>query len=147
MKKPMPNPSAAIRKWLLAQPEFMELLQGGTVSTRDLPDPLTKPHVLVAVVGHAGPDPMLRRVIVQVTPWVPNTDVSGLTEDPDTTAWRIGAAAGELLGRAKNQRIDEDNAFSAVWLDGPIQLYDEKRGKDRVLFYAPVRFQVHIRHR
>lgn len=147
MREPMPYIAGTIRQWLLEQPEFTALLHGGSVTTRDLPDPLTRPHVLVAVVGHNGPDPMLRRLMVQVTPWAPDAAVSGLDEDPDVTVWNLAATAGELLGRAKNQILDDQHAWSAVWIDGPIQLYDTERGPDRPIFYAPVRFDVKLRRR
>lgn len=146
-RKPMPYVPGAVRRWLLDKPEFVALLHGGTVTTRNLPDPLVKPHVLVATVGHVGPDPMLRRLLVQVTPWVADRSVTGLPEDPDVTVWNLAATAGELLGRAKNIVIDEDHAWSSVWVDGPVQLYDLERGPDRPLFYAPVRFQIHLRRR
>lgn len=145
-RAPMPYVPGSIRRWLLDQPSFVDLLHGGKVTTRNLPDPLVKPHVLIATVGHAGPDPMLRRLLIQVTPWAADRSVTGLQEDPDVTVWNLAATAGELLGRAKNVIIDDDHAWSATWVDGPIQLYDE-RGKDRPLFYAPVRFQVHLRRR
>lgn len=146
-KKPMPYPSITVRKLLMEDPEFVELLHGGTVSTRDVPDPLTKPHLTIAVVGMSGDDPMLRKPMVQVTPWVPDTDVSGLDEDPDVTAWNIAATAGHVLGRKRNVVIDDDTAMSIEWVDGPISLYDTKRGKDRVLYYAPARFVCALRHR
>lgn len=147
MRQPMPYVPGAVRAWLLKQPEFVNLLHGGQVSTRDLPDPLVRPHVLVATVGHVGPDPMLRRLMIQVTPWAPGRDVSGLEEDPDVTVWNLAATAGEMLGRAKNVVLDEQHAWSATWVDGPIQLYDRNRGTDRTLYQAPVRFQVHLRRR
>lgn len=144
---PMAYLPGHVRQWLLDQPEVIALLHGGTITTRNIPDPLTVPHVTVAVVGHAGGDPMLRRLIVQVTPWCPDSVATGLDEDPDVTVWNLGATIGELLGRAKNIVIDDAHAWSASWVDGPIQLYDEKRGIDRVLYYAPVRFQIHLRRR
>lgn len=145
--KPLPYVAGIIRAWLVDKSEFMETLHGGEITTRNLPDPLTKPHCLVAVTGHMGDDPLLHRVVVQVTPWAPSNNVSRIREDPDVTVWRAAAMAGELLGRAKNQVLDANTAWSASWMDGPIQLYDLKRGADRPLFYAPVRFQVHVRHR
>lgn len=147
MRKPMPYVPGEIRKWLSERQEFVDLLHGGKITTRNLPDPLERPHVLVAAVDNVGADPMLRRILVQVTPWAPDRTVSGLDEDPDVTVWNLAATAGELLGRAKNIVIDDDNAWTANWADGPIQLYDTDRGPDRVLFYAPVRFHVHIRRR
>ncbi|MEJ6019875.1 hypothetical protein [Corynebacterium sp. H113] len=148
MRDPMPYPSGEIRKWLLQHEQFLALLQGGVVNTSEAPpDPLVKPHVTVAVTGHVGTDPMLRRLVVQVTPWAPTCEVSGLTEDPRVTVWNLAATAGELLGRARNIVLDDKHAWSATWLDGPVELYDTKRGADRPLFYAPVRFQVHLRRR
>lgn len=147
MREPMPYVPGAIREFLLNHPAVGELLHGGTISTRVLPDPLIKPHVLVAVVGHQGDDPMLRRLIVQVTPWAPDSDVSGLDEDPDVTVWKLAATIGEILGRTRNFVLDDNHAWTASWLDGPIQLYDTERGHDRPLFYAPVRFTVHLRRR
>ena len=145
--KPLPYVAGIIRAWLAEQKAFTDCLHGGLITTRNLPDPLTKPRCLVAVTDHMGDDPLLHRVIVQVTPWAPESQVSKLREDPDVTVWRAAAMAGELLGRAKNQVLDDTTAWSASWLDGPVQLYDLKRGADRPLFYAPVRFQVHVRHR
>ncbi|CAB0533673.1 hypothetical protein CIP107527_00160 [Corynebacterium diphtheriae] len=147
MRAPMPYAPGEIRKFLLQSEAFTELLHGGKVTTREVPDPLVKPHVTVAAVGHVGDDPMLRRLMIQVTPWAPGRDVSGLDEDPDVTAWNLAATAGELLGRAKNIIIDDLHAWSATWVDGPIQLYDTSRGADKVLYYAPVRSQIHLRRR
>lgn len=144
---PMPYVPGAIRQWLATQEAFTALLHGGKITTRDVPDPLKLPHVTVAVVDHGGNDPMLRRLIVQVTPWAPGRDVSGLQEDPDVTVWNLAATAGELLGRTKNIVLDDDHAWTAKWIDGPVQLYDRERGKDRPIYYAPVRFQVHLRRR
>lgn len=136
-----------IRKYLLHDTEFVELLHGGKITCREVPDPLTKPHVTVKNVGNQGNDPMLRRLIIQVTPWIPSTDVTKLTEDPDITAWNLAWRAGELLGRAKNIVVDDAHAWSSVWLDGPIQAEDKARGLDRIIYYAPVRFGVHLRRR
>lgn len=146
-KPPMPYPSVGVRDILIHNKEFMELLHGGTLSTRDVPTPLKAPHVTIAVVGMAGDDPMLRKPIIQVTPWVPDTDVTGIDEDPDITAWNIAARAGELLGRTKNYALDDDTAMSMSWVDGPVTLYDNKRGKDRTIYYAPVRFMCALRSR
>ena len=146
-RSPMAYIPGELRRWLLDRPEFVELLHGGDVTTRHLPDPLTKPQVLIATVGHIGPDPMLRRLLVQVTPWVADQSVTGLAVDPDVTVWNLATMAGELLGRARNIIIDDRHAWSANWVDGPIQLYDVERGADRPLFYAPVRFHVHLRRR
>lgn len=147
MRQPMIYIPGEIRRFLSTTPEFISLLHGGRITTREVPDPLMVPHVTVAAVGHAGDDPMLRRLMIQVTPWAPGRDVSGLDEDPDVTAWNIAATAGEILGRARNIIADDAHAWSATWVDGPIQLYDKSRGADRVLYYAPVRFQVHLRRR
>ena len=147
MREPMPYAAGAIRAYLLDEERFTGLLHGGEVTTRDVPDPLVRPHVTVSVVGHVGPDPMLRRLMVQVTPFAPPAEVSGLDEDPDVTVWNLAATAGEILGRAKNVILSDRTAWSATWVDGPIQLYDHERGRDRPIFYAPVRFQVHLRNR
>ncbi|MEJ6013288.1 hypothetical protein WG936_05485 [Corynebacterium sp. H127] len=147
MRKPLPYIAGEIRSYLQNSKEFTDLLHGGKISTRLVPDDLQRPHVLVATTGHVGADPMARRLVVQVTPWVPGTEVSHLDEDPDVTAWNLAAMAGEILGRAKNVTIDAHTAWNATWIDGPVQLFDLKRGADKPLFYAPVRFQIHVRHR
>lgn len=145
--KPTPYLPGAIRKHLADNPEFVDLLHGGTITTREVPDPLTRPHVTVAAVSNQGEDPMLRRLMIQVTPWVPGRDLSGLDEDPDVTAWNLAAMAGNILGRAKNVTIDADTAWNATWVDGPIQLYDKTRGADRIIYYAPIRLRVKLRDR
>lgn len=147
LMEPMPYFPGAVRRWLSEQPEFKEALRGGRVTTRDLPDPLVKPHVTVQTVDNGGQDPMHRRMLLQVTPWVPGRDVTGFDEDPDVTAWRLAVTAGELLGRARNQIIDDATAWSASWIEGPVQLYDNERGPDRTIFYAPIRVAVVLRHR
>ena len=146
MEKP-PYLPGALRKFLASNEQFSQLLYGGKVTTREVPDPLTRPHVTVAAVANQGEDPMLRRLMVQVTPWVPDRDISGLDEDPDVTAWNLAVTAGKLIGHAKNEIIDADTAWNATWVEGPIQLYDKTRGADRLIFYAPVRFRVKLRDR
>lgn len=147
MRKPMPYIPGEVRKLLLADAEFLSLLHGGKVTCREVPDPLSVPHVTVKSVGNQGNDPMLRRLIVQVTPWVPGRDVSGIEEDPDVTAWNLASYAGEKLGRSKNIIIDDSHAFSMNWLEGPTQLEDKTRGVDRVIYYAPIRIAAHVRRR
>ena len=50
-----------VRKYLLADEEFIRLLHGGAITCREVPDPLTKPHVTVKAVGHQGGDPLTNR--------------------------------------------------------------------------------------
>lgn len=147
MISPMPYVPGAIRQLLLADETFQALLHGGKVTCREVPDPLTKPHVTVKAVGNQGSDPMLRRLIVQITPWIPSRDVSGIQEDPDVTAWKLASHAGQLLGRAKNIIIDDAHAYSTNWLEGPVQLEDKTRGADRLIYYAPIRVAAHVRRR
>lgn len=138
------------RTLLLADAQFNEALLGGSVSCKFVPDPLVKPHVLIQAVGNNGADPLLRKVMIQVTPFVPDDDVlvrAGIEDPADLVAWNLAVRAGEVLGRAKNVVIDDDTAFSASWLEGPIQQYDTERGADRPIFYAPCRFMAHVRKR
>ena len=135
--------------YLESDPQLRTYLHGGTLSCREVPDPLGKPHVTVKMVGNQGSDPMLRRVLLQITPWIPARATSGINEDPDVTAWNIAMRAGELLAKAKNIHIpgDDRHAWSATWIDGPVQLEETTRGKDRPIYYAPIRVAVHLRRR
>ena len=138
-----------IRQYLEADPVIQQHLHGGKITCREVPDPLRVPHITVKAVVNHGEAPLLRRPLIQVTPWVPGRDVTGIDEDPDRTAWTLAWRAGEVLGRAKNILIDEDGAhtWSANWIEGPIQLEDKTRGADRVLYYAPVRVATRFRRR
>lgn len=138
-----------VKTFLESDSTLRGYLHGGRFSCREVPDPLVKPHVTIKMVDNQGPDPMLRRIILQITPWIPARTTSGINEDPDVTAWLIAMRAGELLAKAKNIHVpgDDQHAWSASWLEGPVQLEDLKRGKDRPIYYAPIRVAAHLRRR
>lgn len=144
--KPYPYPAAAIRQFLIAQPELTTLVPAASVTTGELSAQITGPVVTIAVTGNVGDDPFLRRPMVQVTPWVPKASVlqamtPPVTLMPDELAWNIGTVIGQLIGRAADIPW-RDCAWTARWTDGPVMLRDIKRGVDNPLIYAPVRFEL-----
>ncbi|WP_182357778.1 hypothetical protein [Tomitella gaofuii] len=142
---PYPYPAAALRQFLRGQPEVLELVPEESITTGALPELITGPFLLIAVVGNVGEDPLLRRPMVQVTPWVPKSEVLQAADpamriSPDELAWNIGTIVGQLVGRARNISW-RGAAWSARWVDGPVMLFDDKRSVDNRLVYAPVRFE------
>lgn len=145
---PMPYVPGLLIRHLLDHKNFTELLHGGEVSTRTIPDPLTRPHVTIKTIpGAGGDDPMLRTFLVQITPWAPSRETSGIDEDPEVTVWNLAATAGEILGRARNVVLDERHAWTTRWVEGPFNLDDTEQGIDRPVYYAPIRIRFQMRRR
>lgn len=144
MAAPIPFAPGAVRELLLSASEFTDLVPGASVSTRNVPNPLTGPYVTLAAPGNVGVDPMLRRPMVQINAWTPKIEILGGTTDPEEVSWNIAALAGQLIGRAKNIAF-RGAAWSGTWIDGPITMVDTQRGVDYPLFRAVVRVELKMR--
>lgn len=149
MITPYPYIPGHVRRYLLDQPEVAEKLgDGRIVAGGSIPDPLTGLHVRVGVTGQSGSTPRARRILVQVTPWFPeDPSVTGTYEDPAMVVWEMATVMGQAAARAKNEVIDEHTAWRAEWIEGPIELFDVKRGPDRPLLYTPITLKVTVSHR
>lgn len=144
MTAPLPYTPGAVRVFLIAQPAFTALLPAESLTTRDVPDPITGPFGTLRAPGNVGSDPLLRSPLIQFDSWVPKIEVLGGTKDPEELAWDIAAMAGQLLGRARAQEF-RGSTWKARWTDGPITSVDKTRGPDQPLYRATVRFEVHMR--
>ncbi|MCM6778031.1 hypothetical protein NDR87_30950 [Nocardia sp. CDC159] len=134
----------AVRAFLVAQPAITARVPAGSITTRELPDPINGPFVILRAPGNVGVDPLLRRPLVQVDAWAPKIEILGGSTDPEELTWDIAALAGELLGRAPSQEF-RGSAWKATWTDGPITFVDTKRGADQPLFRATVRVELKMR--
>lgn len=145
---PYPYISGYVRRFLLDSPDVQRVLRGGRIGTGPVPDPLTAPYVRVAVSGQVGSTPRARNLLVQVTPWLPaDESIISLNADPATVVWDIATTAGQVAARARNVVIDERTAWAAKWIEGPVELFDQARGPDRVLLYTPIVLEVTVSHR
>lgn len=148
MIRPFPHISGYVRKFLLGHPDVVAHLRGGRIGTGPVPDPLTGPYVRVATSGQVGSTPRARQLIVQVTPWFPeDPQITGTVEDPSTVVWEIATVIGQAAALARNVKIDDHTAWRAEWIEGPVELFDQERGADRALLYAPIILQVTVSHR
>lgn len=132
-----------ISKLLRQDPHLQDLLHGGKISCRQVPDPLVAPHITVQTVASGAASKVLRTYLIQVTPWVPDNRASGLSDPPELTAWNLASHAGKILTEIKNHVIGQF-VLQLSWADGPIQLTDTARGKDRPIFYAPIRLNAKL---
>lgn len=138
-----PYAPAALRDFLIGQPEFTALVAPEFVSTTDIPDKITAPYVTLAAVSNFGQDPMFRKPLVQLDVWVPKWDTLGGDTSPDELAWNIGDLAGRLVGKAKIQKFrDTASSWRATWDEGPITDVDKERGPDLPLYRAICRFEM-----
>lgn len=148
MAPPFPYISGHLRRFLLEDPDVLDHLHGGRIGTGRVPKPLSRPYVRVAVSGQIGSTPRVRKHLVQVTPWIPeDPEVTGLGIDPAEAVWNLATVMGQATVRARNISIDEHTAWSALWLDGPIELFDTERGEDQALLYTPIVLEVTTGHR
>ena len=145
---PYPYISGYVRRFLLDSPDVQRVLRGGRIGTGPVPDPLTVPYVRVAVSGQVGSTPRARTLLVQVTPWLPaDESVTNLGEDPALVVWELATTMGQVAAQARNVVIDERTAWNAKWIEGPVELFDQARGPDRVLLYTPIVLEVTVSHR
>jgi len=144
MTAPVPFAPGAVREFLLAQAQYTALNVQST-TTRDLPEEITGPCVLIRAVRTDGTDPFLRRSRIQVDVVVPKLEILGGTVDPDELAWDIAATAGQLLGRAANISF-RDAAWAGKWVEGPLSGgTDISRGADNPLYRVLVRVELKMR--
>lgn len=143
---PFPYISGHVRRYLLEHPDVVEALGGGRIGTGPVPSPLRDIYVRVSVTGQSGSTPRRRQLIVQVTPWLP-ADPGGAVDDPMVRIWNVATVIGQALSLARNEIIDSSTAWSAEWIEGPTELYDEQRGADAALLFTPVAFNVTVSHK
>ncbi|QCQ91732.1 hypothetical protein [Rhodococcus sp. SGAir0479] len=152
MRIVMPFAPAAVRDFLVNTPEFTDVVPAHLISTRDTPEQITRPFVLVRPSANTGTDPMLRRPWVQIDACVPPIEVMAATDDPaiidafchtdpEETAWNIAALAGELIGRARPVQW-RNGTWRGEWRDGPLALTDKSRANDMPLYRSPVRVEL-----
>lgn len=144
---PIPYAPGAIREFLLSNEAFTNLVPASSVTTRELPDVISRPCVTIRAVGNVGVDPMLRRPLLVINAWVPPISVMGGTTDPDEIAWDVAALAGQLLGRARNVKFRE-SVWSADWKTGPVVPDPEaKRGSDIPIYRAFITVEMKLREK
>jgi len=132
----VPFPPAAARDYLLSQPEFLDLVLPQNVSSRDYPDEITEPFVLITASTNAGPDPVVNKPLVRIITKVPKLEVLGGSVDPEELAWDITSVARDLLSRARNVSF-RNCAWTGHWVNGPSTLpVDKTRGVDFPLYGA-----------
>ncbi|MBF6515520.1 hypothetical protein [Nocardia cyriacigeorgica] len=144
MTPPIPFAPGAVRAFLITQPSITDLVPVEAITTRNLPDPITGPFITMRAPGNVGVDPFLRRPLVQVDVWAPKIEILGGSTDPEELTWDIAALAGQLLGRTRPQEF-RGSAWTAAWVDGPINFVDTTRGTDMPLFRATVRVELKLR--
>lgn len=145
---PFPYISGHVRRYLLDHPDVIEALGSGRIGTDPVPSPLRDIYVRVAVTGQSGSTPRRRQLIVQVTPWLPaDPETTDATYDPAEIVWDVATVIGQVGAQARNVTIDEHTAWSAEWIEGPTELFDDERGIDAALLFTPVTFLVTVSHR
>lgn len=143
--RPPAFPPAAVRAFLLDQPQVRQYLpEPEQITTRESPREFTRPVLILRAQSTVGPDPMLRRPIVQVTAVVPRWDILGGDVDPDVLAWRIAWTVAETAAKAPQQKYDGWNWKVNQWLSGPSSEVDLTRGQDHPLYISPVRLELKL---
>lgn len=138
-----PFAPGAIRDFLINNNEFVTHVAADHISTRDIPDPITKPFVTLSAPSNYGVDPMHRKPMIQGDIWVPMLEILGGDTDPEELAWNIADLAGRLVHKApRSQRQFRNASWVARWIDGPITAIDDERGPDTLLFRAIVRWDM-----
>lgn len=145
-KTRIPFAPGAVRDYLKADVDFTAVVPATLITTRDSPETITRPFVTVRSAVTSGPDPMLRRPLVQIDAWVPKSEIlaSGahpIYADPEEVAWDIAGLAGETIGRARSVAF-RNCSWSGKWIDGPMNMIDKSRGIDHPLYRAPVRVEL-----
>lgn len=138
-----PFAPGAIRDFLIGHDEFTTFVAAENISTRDLPDPILAPFVVLSAPSNYGEDPMLRRPMIQADVWVPKLEILGGDVDPEELAWNIADLAGRLVHKApSSERRFRNSSWKATWVDGPITDVDLERGPENPLFRALVRWDL-----
>jgi len=144
---PLPYMLIPVRRLLLEEAAFVSLLDGGTVTTRDLPEKLTVPAVVVRSTWQDGEDANLRNPTVQVIGVVPPdyAPESGphAGKDPDEVAWDIVALAAVILDATRNEDF-RGAAWAASWTEGPVSEVLTDRDPTHPLFTCSITVQMDV---
>jgi len=141
--RPPAFPPAAVRAFLLAHDEVREYLpDADQITTRETPREFTRPVLVLRAQSTVGPDPMLRRPIVQATAVCPRWEILGGDVDPEVLAWRIAWTVAEAATKAPQQGYEGWRWKVNDWLSGPSSEVDLTRGHDHPLYVSPVRLEL-----
>lgn len=145
----LPFAPGAAREVLLANEEWQELLPDPSwTTTRELPNPLTRPCVTIVAPGNQRLNLRQSQVRVMVNVWVPKAELlleldPPVEIDPEEHSWDIAALAGEILnmksmmGRGPSFKF-RGATWRGEWINGPITMVDIDRGDDHPLFRSLV---------
>ncbi|MDN6438158.1 MAG: hypothetical protein L0K27_01680 [Corynebacterium nuruki] len=147
MKGPLPYMLIPVRRLLLAEEAFVGLLDGGTVTTRDMPSELTTPAVLIRSMWQDGEDAQLRNPAIQVIAVVPDNYApeSGphAGKDPDEAAWDIVARAATILDFSRSREF-RGAAWRASWTEGPVSEVGSDRDATHPLYTCTITVQMTV---
>ena len=140
----LPWAPGAVRDYLIHVPVVTATVPAAAITTREAPDPIVGPFILIRGAGVAGRDGALRHPLVQVDAYAPKWEILGGDVEPEELAWNIAAGCGRLLGATRNVDF-RSSAWSGEWVDGPLTFVDVSRGESSPLYRATVRVEVHMR--
>lgn len=139
---PLPWLPAVVRRFLVAQAVCTDQLEPARWVFRGPADVTTA----YARIQCPNPSPISGdgvawKPLVQVDAFCPMT-----VQDAEDVVWRIAAAAGAVLGRARNI-VDDALSWSGRHTDGPIPDVDTSRGESTPLARALIRAELTVHAR
>lgn len=139
---PLPWLPGVVRQFLADQATFLALLPLERIVFKGPPDVTTAyGRIQAPSAGPMSGDGVAWRPLVQVDAYCPMS-----IPDADMIVWNIVAAAGTLLGRARNV-ITDGLSWSGRLTDGPIPGTDTSRGEDAPMARALIRAELTLHAR
>ncbi|MFT4127292.1 MAG: hypothetical protein QM662_13825 [Gordonia sp. (in: high G+C Gram-positive bacteria)] len=153
----LPFAPGAARELLRSRPEFLALLgdDPSLITTRELPDPLTRPVVTIQAAVNRRENITTSRMRLMISVWVPLMQVfvdDGTTQrqvDPEELAWDIAAMAGQILDMRRYMGMGPSFTYRGAswrgqWDEGPATLVDTDRGPESPIFRAVIQVVMQI---
>lgn len=134
----------AARELLRSTPELVELIgdDPSSITTRELPDPLTRPVITIFTGVNRRENLELSRARLLVSVWVPKAEIlvdQGITVDPEELSWDIADLTGRIFDQ--HRMMGRRGGFEwrgmrwrAEWDAGPTTLVDTERGVENPLY-------------
>ncbi|OZE10251.1 hypothetical protein CH249_14065 [Rhodococcus sp. 05-2255-3B1] len=146
----IPFAPGAVREALHADADLIEHVPKELITTRDIPENIVRPFIVIRGAGTKGDDPMLRKPFVQIDVFAPppailRSEPHPILADPEEVAWDLAGLCGEIIGHTTARQF-RNCSWNGRWIDGPGNgpQIDRSRGEDMPLYRQTVRVELTV---
>lgn len=144
----IPFAPGAVREALHDDEDLIAHVPKQLITTRDYPENIVRPFIVIRGAGNKGDDPMLRKPFVQIDVFAPPPELlraepAPILADPEEVAWDLAGLCGQIIGHT-TKRLFRNCSWNGRWVDGPGigPQIDKSRGENMPLYRQTVRVEL-----